>query len=77
MGPEYPCSASEIFTRFCEKCNKTFNNEECFNRHINLRICEKFQKCLDCGIIWHRERYLKGERSEHICKLTDNISETL
>ncbi|MDI9312371.1 MAG: DNA polymerase, partial [Limnohabitans sp.] len=32
----------------CDSCNKNFNGQFCFNRHVNLKLCEKLKYCFLC-----------------------------
>ena len=43
-----------------EKCHRTFNGRNCFNRHQDFKICEKFRKCTSCEVEYQT-------RYEHEC----------
>lgn len=61
IGPSFPCKSDGKFSKQCDKCKKTFKNEDCYNQHKNNMFCSKSLKCLDCGLI-----YLK-QRKSHVC----------
>ena len=71
-GVGYPCENMVADGRFCNNCSKTFYNEDCYLRHLKNGTCNKFKKCLECGVIWnvatHKEKGSKGhECAEKFC----------
>jgi hypothetical protein len=54
------CSPDDS-AQHCNECNKTFVNIECFNRHIENKVCKYIKVCSNC-----EASYTKGSR-EHVC----------
>jgi hypothetical protein len=55
-----PCISEEI-PQHCNECNKTFVNIECFERHIENKVCKYIKVCELC-----EARYTKCSK-EHVC----------
>ncbi len=55
-----PCERDET-SQHCNECNKTFLNTECFNRHIENKVCKYIKICPLC-----EAQYMKESR-EHTC----------
>lgn len=60
IGVGHPCAPVPDFEMKCDGCLKTFYNAECYRRHIEKRVCDKFKLCGECGITY-------STRKEHIC----------
>ncbi len=40
----------------CPGCNKEFNNEECYQRHLDNQICDNLKTCPECKINYSKEK---------------------
>lgn len=56
IGPEYPCLPDEDppFSTRCFRCNKTFKNRSCFEKHKGC-MCNTFHRCTKCGADYNTE----------------------
>ncbi|CAK5023702.1 unnamed protein product [Meloidogyne enterolobii] len=67
VGPLYPCPPRNNFSKKCNGCSKSFNNENCFDHHQSSRFCQQSKRCEKCGVIWDTKDNTRGGRSGHIC----------
>ena len=45
----------------CDECKRTFKGLDCYNRHINNKICKYIKLCDECGVTY------KDKNKEHVC----------
>lgn len=57
VGPGYPCRDQENgYEQHCDKCKKTFTNDQCYNAHRTpykpgkKTTCDKNHFCVKCGV---------------------------
>jgi len=68
--------------RYCTECNRTFDNQTCFDRHATKAkrksICNYVQLCVQRGVKFNwRNRTSKNVDGEHFCTLiADYVNET-
>lgn len=60
-GYEVPCK--ETCRILCDKCNRTFMNEECYEAHIELErgffgtnVCQSKKRCPKCGYVYRMKK---------------------
>uniref|UniRef100_A0A914HZT0 DNA-directed DNA polymerase n=1 Tax=Globodera rostochiensis TaxID=31243 RepID=A0A914HZT0_GLORO len=67
VGLAYPCMADGGFKELCTGCKKTFNNNNCFQQHLQSNFCSRSKKCLECGVIWDVKLNTARGRTGHKC----------
>lgn len=63
IGWGFPCTKQPAYQRECEGCHKIFRNANCFQRHLERKICDKFKRCPECGYYYS----VKGDGQKHAC----------
>jgi hypothetical protein len=66
-GPAFPCEQLGGFEKKCQQCRKLFNNQQCYNYHVNSGFCSLSKLCEKCGIIWKVEPNTRKGRKGHVC----------
>lgn len=61
-GYDFPCAEQKNVEIICNKCNRSFYNKTCFEKH-KLHTCSKVKRCILC-----KESYvIEWPGFEHIC----------
>ena len=48
----------------CSECNRDFEGSDCYERHLNNKICKYIKKCVKCKVIYKR----KHKCHQYFCK---------
>ena len=73
VGIKFPCKGDDKI--LCEKCNREFRNQECFDSHIDQGICGTVIHCPECCTddILHPHhggtRHQCGSKYCHLCRI--------
>nr|CAD2188351.1 unnamed protein product [Meloidogyne enterolobii] len=67
IGPKFPCKSNNNFVKHCSGCEKEFNNEDCYNYHLDSKFCNNSKKCNKCGVVWNVHLNTTAGRKGHVC----------
>src|SRR5688572_8003686 len=70
VGFGFPCKQEDDIKIYCNKCDRTFYNTNCYQSHKN-KICDLYHRCLACHYEYRtNEEHTCGEKRCQTCFVT-------
>jgi hypothetical protein len=57
----------------CTVCSRSFYNNECFNKHIENKLCLNYKKCNNCDVEYINNPKKTHKCDEHKCKICNEF----
>ena len=65
-----PSTIQQEEFKHCDKCNRNFKDDQCFQNHIDTNVCSKYFKCKHCDVLCSVKLLKKSIKRVIVCGTT-------
>ncbi|KAL3116934.1 hypothetical protein niasHT_008416 [Heterodera trifolii] len=60
-------TTTTVSTENAQHVAMDFMSQDCFSHHLSSNVCQQFNKCKQCGVVWNIRQNRRKGRSGHVC----------